>query len=399
MRLVGAIAAVAAAVFGILGANSLWSSSAALDRANHNTAQVVRVQGIYADLLRADADATNAFLVGGLENTAQRADYDAAMAGVAKAVAEAAKAQPADGTALGELNTQVQAYAATVEQARVYNRQGLPIGAQYLNNASTALRASALPIVETTARANEQRANAEFAASSNGVGLAVSGAVALVVLILAMLWLARRTHRYINTPLTVGTVLLLVALLIGALTLSSVASQITSVRETAYRSTLSLAAARSSAFDAKSNESLTLVARAGNASEAKWKAPSDAVLANLGKLQDSKGLAPSAASTLVEQWQAYATAHQAIRKLDDAGTWDQAVAAATSTAPGSANEAFATFTATSARDLGQLSNATQEQVSAPRARTTIAGWVLLLVCVGAALLAVRGISQRLEEYR
>jgi len=399
MRVVGAVTALAAAVFGIVGANNLWSSSAALERANHNTAQVVRVQGIYADLLRADADATNAFLVGGLENAAQRADYDSAVAGVAQAIAEAAKAQPADGTVLGALNAEVQTYAATVEQARVYNRQGLPIGAQYLNNASVGLRARALPIVEVTARANEQRASDEFAASSNGVALGLTGAIALVILVFAMVWLARRTRRYLNTPLTVGSVLVLLALLIGATTLSSVASQITTVRSSAYQGTLSLATARSAAFDAKSNESLTLVARAGNASEQKWKAPSDAVLASLQTLQGRGAVTRSEAARLIEQWQAYVTQHKAIRQLDDAGTWDKAVAAATSTGSGSANALFTTFTTDSATTLTAVSRTTQDQVAEPRTRTTLAGWVLLVVCLGAALLAVRGVSQRLEEYR
>ncbi len=398
MRLIAAVAALAAAVFGIVGADNLWSSSAALERANHNTAQVVRVQGIYADLLRADADATNAFLVGGLENAAQRADYDSAVAGVAQAIAEAATAQPADGTVLGALNTEVQAYAATVEQARVYNRQGLPIGAQYLNNASLGLRATALPIVEATARANEQRASEEFAASSNGVPLAVTGALALVLLVLALLWLARRTHRYVNAPLAVGTVLVLVGLLIGATTLGSVANQIKTVRSSAYQSTLSLATARSAAFDAKSNESLTLVARAGNGSEPKWKAPSDAVLANLQTLQD-RSASHGDAAKLTQQWQAYVAQHQAIRQLDDAGTWDKAVAAATSTGNGSANALFTTFTTDSATTLAAVSRTTQDQVAEPRTRTTVAGWVLLVVCLGAALLSVRGVSQRLEEYR
>jgi len=399
MRLIGTVAALAAAIFGIIGANNLWSASGALDRANHTTAQVVRVQGIYADLLRADADATNAFLVGGLENAAQRADYDAALAGVTRAIAEAAKAQPADGTVLGALNTQVQTYAATVEQARVYNRQGLPIGAQYLNNASLGLRSSALPIVAATTQANERRANDEFAASRNGLGLAITGALSLIVLVLAMVWLARRTHRYLNAPLTIATVLVLLALLIGALTISSVASQIKNVRNAAYQSTLSLATARSAAFDAKSNESLTLVARAGNASEPKWTQPSDAVLTNLDRVRASSGLSPGEAATLTGQWQAYGRAHQAIRQLDDAGTWDKAVAAATSTEAGSANALFTTFAASSATSLAKASQTTQTQVTAPRTRTTLAGWVLLVVSLGAALLSVRGISQRLEEYR
>ncbi|WP_411284943.1 hypothetical protein [Lapillicoccus sp.] len=398
MRLLGAVAALAAAVFGIVGATILWSSSAALSRADHDTAQVVRSQGIYADLLRADASATNAFLVGGLENPAQRADYDATMSRVAAAIAEAATAQPADGTALGQLNAQVQTYAATVEQARVYNRQGLPIGSQYLNNASLGLRTTTLPVVAAVTSANAQRADQEFGASSTGVALGLVGTLALIVLVVVIVWLARRTHRYLNVPLTVAAGLVLVALLLGTTTLGSVGSGLATVRGSDYKATLALANARSAAFDAKSNESLTLIARAGNASETKWKTPSESVLTNLVVLGAAQGSIGPAGS-LRTAWNAYVTEHVAIRKLDDDGTWDQAVAAATKTDPASANARFTAFTSQADQSLETFRAATQAKVTEPQTRVTVTGWVLLIICLAAALLALRGISQRLEEYR
>src|SRR5689334_1009201 len=59
MRVLAVVGALVAAVFGLVGALSLWASAGALERAAHNTEQVVRIQGIYADLVRADATATN----------------------------------------------------------------------------------------------------------------------------------------------------------------------------------------------------------------------------------------------------------------------------------------------------------------------------------------------------
>src|SRR4029453_15142719 len=155
MRRLAFLGAVVAAAVGLVGAMSLWSSAGALQRADHNTAQVVRIQGIYADLVRADADATNSFLVGGIEDPAKRADYDASMDRVAKGIAAAAQAQPADSDALGVLNGKGQTYASTVEPARVTNRQGLPVGATYLSNASATLRADILPIVKGLIDANK----------------------------------------------------------------------------------------------------------------------------------------------------------------------------------------------------------------------------------------------------
>ena len=99
------------------------------------------MQKIQTNLLSADATATNAFLVGGLEPPAQRASYDQAMTTPARLIAEAAQAQPADAEALAALNQELVSYAAAIEQARANNRQGLPVGAQYLRNASAQLRA------------------------------------------------------------------------------------------------------------------------------------------------------------------------------------------------------------------------------------------------------------------
>ena len=83
-----------------------------LTRAGANTDQLVRMQAIQTHVVQADADATNAFLVGGLEPPAQRADYTAAITSASQLIAEAAQHQPADGPALGALNQALVAYAS-----------------------------------------------------------------------------------------------------------------------------------------------------------------------------------------------------------------------------------------------------------------------------------------------
>ncbi len=394
MRLLGFVAALAAAVAGLIGAMSLWSAAGALDRADHNTQQVVRIQGIYADLVRADADATNAFLVGGIENPAQRADYDAALARVATGITDAARAQPADSDALGSLNTKVQTYAATVEQARVYNRQGTPVGAQYLSQASASLRSDVLPVVDALRTANAGRSDAEFAASSSRPALFLVGVAALLVVLGVMVWLARRTHRYLNAGMGLGALLLLLAMGLGAVTLGGVGSQVTSVRDSDYRYTVSVASARTAAFDAKSNESLTLIARgSGGAYETAWTKQYAVAYSALAALPDAQQMA------LKDQLAAYETQHKAIRALDDGGQWDQAVAAATTTAAGSANAAFTAFDTASATALKTFGAQTSASLTAPIAWVTVLGWALLLVCLGAALLVLRGMNERVEEYR
>ena len=70
---------VAGIVVGVVGALVFSALAYSLYRAEADTAQLIRVQQIQTNLLTADATATNAFLVGGLEPPAQRAAYDQAL--------------------------------------------------------------------------------------------------------------------------------------------------------------------------------------------------------------------------------------------------------------------------------------------------------------------------------
>ena len=137
------VAAVAVClVFGVVSALLQFLGWQANGQAADNTEQLVRVQEIQSSLLRADALATNAFLVGGLEAPEQRAEYDEALDDVLRGITDAAEAQPADREALAALNSEVATYASAIAQARDNNRQGFPIGAEYLLQAGVDLRAA-----------------------------------------------------------------------------------------------------------------------------------------------------------------------------------------------------------------------------------------------------------------
>lgn len=390
LRLVAAAAAVVCAVLGVVGGEALWSSSAALTRAQADVAQVVRVEQVRSDLLAADAAATTAFLQGGLEDPARRQAYDTAVDRVGRTIATAATEQPADGTALGVLNTQVQQYVALVEQARADNRQGLPLGATYLSQASAGLRGSTVPVLDALSQADTTRANDELARSSGGTALVLTGALAVVVLLATLVLLARRSHRYLNVPLAVALGLVLVALVTGTVTLAGVRSSVQDAQDRQVAQVLRLTSLRSAAYDAKANESLALVNRGNGASyEAKWKDDSGIVQEAAGRLDGD----------LFPLWTTYVTRHQAIRTADDGGNWPGAVALATATGTTSADTAFKAVVSGAETQLDSAQRAAADAITAPSTRTTVLGWALLLLCVGAAVLAVRGVGQRLEEYR
>ncbi len=393
----GAITVAACLVFGLVAGFSFRSADGALSRAGANTDQLVRVQAIQNHVIQADADATNAFLVGGLEPPAQRADYTDAITDASKLIAEAAQSQPADGPALGALNEALVSYATEIEQARANNRQALPIGAQYLKDASSDLRADALPPLKNLVDANNQRVEEEFDNARTAViWLGVAGFLTLVVLVLGLVWLARRMRRYVNAPLAAAAAIVLVTLLLGAIGLVGIGNKVDSVRGGVYAATLSTAQARIAGFDAKSNESLTLIARgSGAAFETAWQGSDDVVQRELGKLSSNE----ATAELEPLPWDGYASVHQQIRKLDDAGNWDGAVQLATGTGSKSGNATFASFDTSSGDQLNSLGKDTASQLDQAGGWLPFAAALGLVAGIIAALCAWWGVSLRLEEYR
>ena len=182
LRAVGIVSVVATLLFALAAGQAFRSADGALARAAANSDQLVRIQAIQTNVVQADADATNAFLVGGLEPAGQREEYTAAISSASQLVAEAAQHQPADGNALGALNQSLVLYTSQVEQARANNRQALPIGAQYLKEASAELHANALPLLKNLGEANDARVAEEFdRAARAALWLVIPGLLTLLL--------------------------------------------------------------------------------------------------------------------------------------------------------------------------------------------------------------------------
>jgi hypothetical protein len=391
LRLLSLGVVVVGLVIGVIGALIFTYLAVSLSRAKADTAQLIRVQKIQSNLLSADATATNAFLVGGLEPPAQRAAYDQAMSSTSSLIAEAAQAQRADGTALAALNQQVLGYAAMIEQARANNRQGLPVGAQYLRNASAQLRSEALPVLDNLVSANAARAEDEMTVGAGYVVLVLT-LLALGGVIAGQIWLARRFKRKINVGMLAGSIVLFVLAVVSLIVVVQLHSALSQISSGSLAAVNTAADARIDANDAKSNESLTLIARgSGQAFEAAWKSSANSVTESVGRLTDKP--------ELVSQWQAYTDVHTQIRALDDGGQWDKAVAKATGSASDSSNTAFGAFDSNLAGYLDSVSQDASDSLAAEQPGMVVAAILFLLGGVAAAFLGRQGVTERLREYR
>jgi hypothetical protein len=369
---------VAAALLQLLA----WQASG---RAADNTEQLVRVQQIQSSLFRADALATNAFLVGGLENAEQRAEYDAALDQALRQIADAADAQPADRKVLADLNTDVAAYATLITQARDNNRQGFPIGSNYLQQAGAQLRAEAVPILQGLSDANTERATDEMG-GQNTLPLFLVGLAAVAALWWVNRQLAKRFRRRVNVGVAVAALAITVVTLLAVVVSAGTSSKHDGLRDGSLTRAIDESAARTAANDAKAEESLRLIARgSGATAEPKWQ--EKAAVVDDKASRDTRLL-----------WQDYVALHDEVVARDDEGDWNAAVEAATSTDSGSASAALTAFDQASQEVVSEAAESTADSLRSGG----VVAWMLMIVTLlaglGAAATVAWGVGQRRKEY-
>lgn len=375
-----------AIVFGLVSALVQFVGWQADGRAAADTEQLVRIQKIQASLLNADALSTNAFLVGGLENTDQRAQYDTSIDDALKEITAAAKAQPADQRLLAELNQEVNDYVANIAQARANNRQGYPVGAAYQTIASNQLRAEATPRLAALVKANNDRAESAMG------GQHPFWLLGLGILTLVALWwlnreLAQTFRRRINKGVAIA------AAIVAGVTLVTVAgawirdSSNDSLRDGAFADAVSAATARTAANDAKANESLRLIKRgSGAANESEWARLTQVVEKN-------------APDDLLDEWSTYTGRHAEVVKLDTDNNWEGAVRLAT-TADGKTGSTvpFTAFDKALEGDIKKNSDQAIDDLSSGRWLALVLSGLTVLLGVGAAVGVARGIGVRRREF-
>jgi hypothetical protein len=398
LALATTVAVVACLLLGVTGFLAGNGQSAALHDAQRDAAQLVGTQELRNDLVSADATATNAFLVGGLEPAEARERYEASLSEAAQAVPSLAATARGAGEAadLAAVSDSVQRYAGLVESARANNRQGFPVGAAYLDQASAALRDEVLPTIDEVAVSTSQRVDADMGSISLAQVLLLFVLLALVALGAVQLWLARRTHRVLNTGLAAASVALLVG---GVVTVAAVLGGNGVARSVAsgpYAATVATSEALSLATDAKSMESFTLIKRGSGADfeESYQTSLTDAraLLAEAAEATDT-GSDPT---SLLNEWDAR---HAEIRELDDGGDWDDAVDAATATGDGSAGAAFAAFSDRAHEDVEATSKEAVDRLGSAATTAQAAAWIALVLGVAGAVAAAAGMNVRLKEYR
>jgi hypothetical protein len=253
-----------------------------------------------------------------------------------------------------------------------------------------------LPTLQSVVAADAARVQDAFDDAQLAlIQLALAALVVLAGLAAIQIWLAGRTRRNLNIPLTWGTAAVLVTIVLGALTMVGSQRSVNDVRDTSYTATRALAEARIAAYDAKANESLTLVYQGtGQSFETAYQG-------DLKTARDQLDAAQGAGVGDVgqQELEAWNTTHGKIRELDTSGDWQGAVnLAVNQTSKGSSGQ-FAEFANATAPVLSREAAAVSDGLTSSHWLLVLLGWLTLLVGISAAVLAWTGIGQRLVEYR
>ncbi|MDQ3404588.1 MAG: hypothetical protein M3548_14555 [Actinomycetota bacterium] len=251
--LVVAVGGVGAAAAGAAGRASL------ADEVTTERAKVVRTaQEVHRALSDADATSFNAVLVDAVEGPKLRDRFRQDLA----TATDWLSATGADGDWVALVSNQLPVYAGLVETGWVYTRQGQPLGAAYLREASHVLRSEVLIAVE---RAYTDEVDG-LIATQDDAGSVPWVPVLLTVLVLAglvgaQIFVARLTHRRFNPGLVAATLLTTIGLVWLAITSVVAVSATDRAVDDGMRHAEKLAHTRDFGLRADAHEAMALIFR------------------------------------------------------------------------------------------------------------------------------------------
>ncbi|MGV9675023.1 hypothetical protein ACWDSJ_07070 [Nocardia sp. NPDC003482] len=381
---------------GLVCAQEASARTARRDAALQHTEPLAdAAQRLYVALSSADAAAATAFLSGGIESPSVRAQYQQALADAADALATAAAGAADEPTRqiVARVAADLPAYTGLVETARANNRQGLPVGAAYLREASGLMQKSLLP---NAARLTEQRLAAVRADQRAITGppwfalvllvLVIGGAVAVSRVLL------RRTNRRVNLGLVAAAGAAVLALLWFVVATVVADNAVDGAPHGPTARGENLSQARILAQRARTDETLELITRGDpTESEQAFTADTDRLSATL----DRATTADSPARRQLSQWLA---GHRA--QLERYNSADY---------PAALNQAIGDGPDSSARRFTDLDTSLRDGLAATRAelRRQIGGagtaWFgaapgTLVLMVFAATGIAAGLWPRLKEF-
>lgn len=423
MQLAAAMLAIGALVFGILAAHAAGERRHAVDSVDSTEPLLASAVSLSASLSKAHAIAAFSFLVGGVEPASSHREFVAELnratrrlATLAGEVGAASDSRPA----VRLITERLPIYTDFVGNARANYRQGFPVGSAYLRRASAEMSRRMLPRARDLYRNEASTLIASYRAgvAATHVWLVIlAGCAMLALLAVTQVYLARATRRVVNLPLALGTAVMLALVVWIVLAFATQQRHLARAQHDGSDPVELLTAVRIQASRAQASESIALAARGGNVGEERITELDRGFLALVEPIGSARaasaraggGLLAQAVSTTgqpadgVEQvhsaYRAYRAAHARVVRQELEGHFTRAVALATGSGAGHSKKAADRLNAVLDRQI--LAAQSRFGAEASRAAAALDGLdagIPVLTAL-AALLALLGVRQRLEEYR
>ncbi len=385
LRLLRTVAVLACLVAGAVGAYVLSTTSTSLGEISNGTQQILRLQQIKGDILRADGLATHGLAQG--TPAAALTEYNEALQEASGLIVEASRAQAYDQTQLTAVNGGLVTYVLTMERARTAYPTNNAVGLGHVADASATLIRDTVPALDTLIAANTGRVDAARAGDRLW---AVALALIPVLLLLGIsIWLARRTKRVLNIGLLLALASSVLLWQLVDTNLAQSAAAVDGARQGSLRTATAAGTGYSRLAEAKAVEGRQLLQPSQTAAlQPQW----DAAMVDVG----------TAVATLANQSAAdvaaYRAAHASLADLLTANKVTEARQAAANTTTG-VNPTFKTASDGLLREFSLAKVATASEMSGQQQNLQLAWVFALLLGLFGAGAAWFGIAQRLREYR
>lgn len=376
-----------------------------LDTLISNTEPVSHsAHNLYTSLSLADTSATVGFVRSGSDVEAVRSDYSRHVQEAARSAALTA-AGIDDDHAMDyavKINQLLPIYTGLVDTAWSNNRQGNPVGAAYMSEANALMRLEILPAANELYQITNRNVIDSQSQLATPQWVPLSGLLAaLLFLALAQIWLARTTHRRLNSGFLAATVFMVIATLWVTMANILTWQAGSKAYEEAAQPLEEVTNARIMAQQARTNETLALVLRqAQDSSLTSFPSAQVAVRNALNAIEDSplneyalnrENLRQ--ARTAMAAWTAN---HNELVDQLNSGNYERAVELALGAGTGrteySVLDAELESLATDARDN------LREYMGRGVAATSFVNIGVLILSILAVLAVWIGIRPRLQEY-
>lgn len=390
LRLLRTLIVVAIAVATTISAVTLSAASRDLDRVAAGTAQLLAVEGIKSEVLRADGLATNGLAQGASETEAQRAEYRNHLVQAARLTVEASSADATDVDALANVNGLLLRYASSIDLARSAAGQPETI-ATLLAQSDALLSDQLVPALDDLIAAHQ--ADLDVARSMSMLATTLSAIVPLLLLLVAIFLVARRTRRIINLGLAIAVIIAVASWQLVWQVTSATTSMVATTRANQLQSAIAASHTLTNVSVAKSVEGRQFVQPAKvDELQSVWQRSMAAASAQLANIQGSQ-------ATHSNNMTAYSDAHAAVLPVIRSGDAAAIAAAAGSTASNGVNPTYTTLV----DGLANTSQTTRDNARTQLGNqsTQLVQYSFLVSALGllGLIAAAYGLSVRLREYR